>query len=98
MPLTDEITVASDLFNSSLLTSLFFMNILARFFVLLCSVAFSLIPITTISAQVLPDTTRLLRLPPTNGTQIVLRYVGELYTIRIAGGTARRLTSGPVYS
>ena len=74
------------------------MNILARFFVLLCLVAFSLIPITTISAQELPDTTRLLRFPTTNGTQIVFCYAGELYTVGKEGGIARRLTSGPGYS
>ena len=46
----------------------------------------------------LPDTTRLLRFPTTNGAQIVFDYAGQLYTVAEAGGTARRLTSGPGYN
>ena len=49
-------------------------------------------------APPLPDTTRLLRFPATNGEQIVFDYAGELYTVGKDGGTARRLTSGPGYS
>jgi tricorn protease len=51
-----------------------------------------------VCAQNLPNTTRLLRFPTTNGTQIVFCYAGELYTVGKDGGTARRLTSGPGYS
>jgi tricorn protease len=50
------------------------------------------------AAQNLPNTTRLLRFPTTNGQQIVFCYAGELYTVPKEGGTARRLTSGPGYS
>src|SRR2546423_11305775 len=50
------------------------------------------------SAQNLPNTTRLLRFPTTNGSQIVFCYAGELYTVAKEGGIARRLTSGPGYS
>ncbi len=50
------------------------------------------------SAQSLPDTTRLLRFPATNGDSVVFDYAGELYTVGKDGGTARRLTSGPGYS
>src|SRR3954463_9051941 len=50
------------------------------------------------SAQALPNTTRLLRFPTTNGSQIVFCYAGELYTVAREGGIARRLTSGPGYS
>src|SRR4051794_28042867 len=49
-------------------------------------------------AQSLPDTTRLLRFPTTNGKAIVFCYAGELYTVPKEGGTARRLTSGPGYT
>ncbi|MDQ2867612.1 MAG: hypothetical protein M3R59_04260 [Verrucomicrobiota bacterium] len=49
-------------------------------------------------AQKLPDTTRLLRFPTTNGSQIVFCYAGELYTVAKDGGIARRLTSGPGYT
>ena len=54
--------------------------------------------ITAVSAQKLPDTTRLLRFPTTNNTQIVFCYAGEIYTVGKDGGIARRLTSGPGYS
>src|SRR4030081_1018405 len=50
------------------------------------------------SAQALPNTTRLLRFPTTNGQQIVFCYAGELYTVAKEGGVARRLTSGPGYT
>src|SRR6476469_10113208 len=50
------------------------------------------------SAQTLPNTTRLLRFPTTNGSQIVFCYAGQLYTVAKEGGIARRLTSGPGYS
>src|SRR4051812_8814275 len=50
------------------------------------------------SAQALPNTTRLLRFPTTNGSQIVFCYAGELYTVAKEGGIARRLTSGPGYT
>jgi tricorn protease len=49
-------------------------------------------------AQALPNTTRLLRFPTTNGQQIVFCYAGELYTVAKEGGIARRLTSGPGYT
>lgn len=51
-----------------------------------------------VSAQNLPDTTRLLRFPTTNGDQIVFCYAGQVYTVGKDGGTARRLTSGPGYT
>src|SRR4030081_2601171 len=50
------------------------------------------------SAQALPNTTRLLRFPTTNGQQIVFCYAGELHSAAREGGTARRLTSGPGYT
>ncbi|HMF81032.1 MAG TPA: hypothetical protein VK562_06475, partial [Candidatus Acidoferrum sp.] len=74
------------------------MNLLSRAFALFCLIAASLVSITAVSAQDLPDTTRLLRFPTTNGTQIVFCYAGELYTVGKEGGTARRLTSGPGYT
>src|SRR6476646_9487147 len=58
--------------------------------------AFALVPFA--SAQSLPNTTRLLRFPATNGQQIVFCYAGELYTVAKDGGVARRLTSGPGYT
>jgi tricorn protease len=74
------------------------MNMLSRFFVFLSLMAGGLISITTVSAQNLPDTTRLLRFPTTKGTQIVFCYGGQLYSVPKEGGIARRLTSGPGYT
>jgi tricorn protease len=51
-----------------------------------------------VSAQSLPNTTRLLRFPTTNDREIVFCYAGELYTVGKDGGIARRLTSGPGYT
>jgi len=45
-------------------------------------------------AQTAPET-KLLRFPATNGEQIVFSYAGQLYTVGLDGGTARRLTDGP---
>lgn len=36
---------------------------------------------------------RLLRFPATNGTDIVFSYAGDLWTVPVQGGEARRLTS-----
>ncbi len=74
------------------------MNILFRLFALLCLTSSGLISITGVYAQKFPDTTRLLRFPTTNDTQIVFCYAGEIYTVGKDGGIARRLTSGPGYS
>jgi len=68
-----------------------------RLSLVLCLASFNLLA-TSASAQNLPNTTRLLRFPATNGQQIVFCYAGELYTVGKDGGTARRLTSGPGYT
>jgi tricorn protease len=39
------------------------------------------------------DEARLLRFPAIHGNQIVFTYAGDLYTVPVAGGVARRLTS-----
>ncbi|MBQ3820090.1 MAG: PD40 domain-containing protein, partial [Bacteroidales bacterium] len=36
---------------------------------------------------------RLMRFPATNGEQVVFSYAGDLWTVPVEGGTARRLTS-----
>src|SRR5437879_13092826 len=74
---------------------LFPMNILSRAFALCCLIVASLVSITAVSAHDLPDTTRLLRIPTTNGTQIDFCYAGQPYTVRKDRRTARRRTSGP---
>ena len=57
-----------------------------------------LLPLRFASGQQLPNTTRLLRFPTTNGDQIVFCYAGELYTVGKTAESARRLTSGPGYT
>lgn len=52
-----------------------------------------------LAAQSAPsDETRLLRFPTTNGEAIVFSHAGQLYTVPVAGGTARRLTDTPGYA
>src|SRR5690349_9117983 len=65
----------------------FAMKILSRFFALLCLIGVGLISVRTVPAQKPLHTTRLLRFPTTNGTQIVFCYAGELYTVDKDGGT-----------
>ena len=74
------------------------MHIRPRLFALLLLITPALFLLSNASAQKLPDTTRLLRFPTTNGKQIVFCYAGELYTVGKEGGIAHRLTSGPGYS
>lgn len=50
---------------------------------------------TALFAQTPPEQTRLLRFPATNGSQIVFSYAGQLYTVGMDGGVARRLTDAP---
>ena len=39
------------------------------------------------------DEARLLRFPATNSTEVAFSYAGDLWTVPIEGGQARRLTS-----
>ena len=73
-------------------------RISSRFVASLFFTAVLLLPLRFASGQQLPNTTRLLRFPTTNGDQIVFCYSGELYTVPKTGGVARRLTSGPGYT
>ena len=46
------------------------------------------------SAMAAPaEEARLLRFPATNGTDVVFSYTGDLWTVPLKGGEARRLTS-----
>ncbi len=47
----------------------------------------------TASAQNSADEARLLRFPATNGREIAFSYAGDLWTVPVEGGEARRLTS-----
>jgi tricorn protease len=98
MVFCDKFGVASGSMNVSLLSFMITMFSLSRFLLAFSLLASSFLPIASASAQKLPDTTRLLRFPTTNGRQIVFCYAGQLYTVGKDGGTARRLTSGPGYT
>ncbi|HVU34994.1 MAG TPA: S41 family peptidase [Opitutaceae bacterium] len=63
---------------------------------LVCALAF--ITSALIPLRAADDLTRLLRFPTTNGSQIVFSYAGQLYTVGIDGGVARRLTDAPGYA
>jgi tricorn protease len=68
---------------------------------LLCALVLAAFAPALVPAQTAPaaaDQTRLLRFPATNGNQIVFSYAGQLYTVGLDGGTARRLTDGPGYA
>ena len=39
------------------------------------------------------DEARLLRFPATNGAEVAFSYAGDLWTVPVQGGVARRLTS-----
>ena len=43
------------------------------------------------------DEGRLLRFPGTNGSEVAFSYAGDIYTVPITGGTARKLTSHKGY-
>jgi tricorn protease len=43
------------------------------------------------------DEARLLRFPTVNGSQVVFSYAGDLYTVPVSGGMARKLTSDAGY-
>ncbi|MFA5971734.1 MAG: S41 family peptidase [Lentimicrobiaceae bacterium] len=43
------------------------------------------------------DEARLLRFPAVHGDQIIFSYAGDLYTVAVSGGMARKLTSDPGY-
>ncbi|MBR0492462.1 MAG: PD40 domain-containing protein [Muribaculaceae bacterium] len=43
------------------------------------------------------DEGRLLRFPGTNGNDVAFSYAGDIYTVPITGGTARKLTSHKGY-
>ena len=46
-----------------------------------------------LSLSAMAEEARLLRFPATNGRDIAFTYAGDLYTVPVTGGQARRLTS-----
>ena len=57
-------------------------------------VALTLLTALVGSAAAAPaEEARLLRFPATNGTDVVFSYAGDLWTVPLRGGEARRLTS-----
>ncbi len=59
--------------------------------------AFLTISIFSSTEVVAKEDTRLLRFPAVHGTQVVFSYAGDLYTVGIDGGTARKITSHSGY-
>src|SRR5215470_414107 len=64
----------------------------------LCALVLSALTAFAQAPSTTADQTRLLRFPATNGSQIVFTYAGNLYTVGMDGGTARRLTSTTGYN
>ena len=58
----------------------------------------TLIATTASIVKAADETTRLLRFPATNEHAITFSYGGQLYTVSVDGGTARRLTDAPGYA
>ena len=58
-----------------------------------CSHFLSLAIAATISLSAWADEGRLMRFPATNGADVAFSYAGDIYTVPIAGGVAKRLTS-----
>lgn len=54
---------------------------------------FILISLVVFSGLMAENDVRLLRFPAVYGNQVVFTYAGDLYTVNINGGTARKLTS-----
>jgi tricorn protease len=67
---------------------------------LLLSIAGALLSASSLLAQSPAGAaeTRLLRFPTTDGRSIVFSYTGQLYTVPLEGGIARRLTNAPGYA
>ena len=58
--------------------------------------AYSILAVLALAASfnvAAQDDARLLRFPATNGNEIVFTYAGDLWTVPVEGGQARRLTS-----
>jgi len=56
-----------------------------------------LLPLFAAASAQAADETRLLRFPDIHENQIVFSYAGNLYSVSVNGGTARRLTSHEGY-
>lgn len=59
---------------------------------MLCALGLSMAGMSADGATA-ADEARLLRFPFTNGRDVVFSYAGDLYTVPVSGGEARRLTS-----
>ncbi len=60
-------------------------------------ILFTLLAIFVIVSNSIGQETKLLRFPTVNESQIVFSYSGDLYTVPIAGGVARKLTNNVGY-
>jgi len=60
-------------------------------------ITFILFVFVSIASNIFSQETRLLRFPTTNGNQVVFTYAGDLYTVSVSGGIARKLTNNVGY-
>ena len=60
-------------------------------------IAFVLFAFIALAGNIFSQETRLLRFPTTNGNQVVFTYAGDLYTVSVSGGIARKLTNNVGY-
>ncbi len=60
-------------------------------------IAIFLLALAALSGNVFSQETRLLRFPAVSGNQVVFTYAGDLYTVALSGGTARKLTNSVGY-
>ena len=57
------------------------------------TVLFALLAASAVSLPAVGDEARLMRFPATNGQSVVFSYGGDLYSVPITGGEAKKLTS-----
>jgi tricorn protease len=62
----------------------------------ICSATLLILPLLALNAYA-PQEARLLRFPTISNDQIVFSYAGDLYSVALAGGVARKLTTDEGY-
>ncbi|NVO09771.1 MAG: PD40 domain-containing protein [Bacteroidales bacterium] len=60
-------------------------------------IAIILFALVAFASNTFSQETRLLRFPTVNGNQVVFTYAGDLYTVPLTGGIARKLTNNVGY-
>ena len=60
-------------------------------------ILFALVVLFAFAFNAFSQETKLLRFPTVNGNQVVFSYAGDLYTVSLTGGVARKLTNNVGY-